>query len=499
MSYGHARTPFMRWITGGLVAAMTATVVSSSIVPSAAVSSTSEGPAPASQVGPAGGDLVAWEGVTHRVTPQRGAGFTAYAVPTSDAGLGNIVTAPNGDMWFVEADSNQVGRITPAGVITEYDLGPTTTGDGSVMDVTVAADGAIWVVYDQGWRAMRIDPNLVNAQPYSLGEYPYGEDVEMGPDGVPWVTMSFDEDGVSRILPTGAVWHRNAPPCDGALARANDGGMWCESDDAIIKINADASGGTTYPLPDNATDPRSLAAGPVGSMWFARYYSTMLTSASRGDIGWIDQRTGRTTIFKTGNRTGPFDVTRGPDDAMWFANRGAGRGIGHVHTNGTGAITAVGDFSPRNLTFDKRGMLWFTDPAHNVIVKVNPSQLQRTDVEVGSDSVMLAPARIDVVGKVVAGTKPVRVRKGRLRVRITCPRSARTACSHTAVLTHRKKARKLSKQRTYSVSPGRSKVVALTLNRAGKRQIRRTAVTVRVVLTARFGHASRATTIRARR
>lgn len=488
MSHDRARTPLLRWITGGLAA-----VVATALLPSTA---TAAPVAPAAAE--AHGESVPWQGVTRDVTVQRGAGFRAYAVPTSAAGVGNIVTAPDGHMWFVMADVNKVGRITPGGVITEYDLPPTTTGGGQVKDVTVHPDGSVWVVYDQGRKIVQARPDGT-ATDYVLGSFPYGEDVEIGPDNLPWVTMSFDDDGVSRVLPDGALWHDNAPPCDGALARANNGAMWCESGSRLIKINSTASGGVTYPLPANASYPYSIAAGPVGSMWFARYFSTSFTPASRGNVGWIDERTGRTTIFNTGDRTGPFDLTRGPDNAMWFANRGTGRGIGHVHPNGTGAITAVGNFSPRHLTFDKNGALWFTDPTNNVIVRVNPAQLQRTDVVVGPGSVMLAPAKLTHVGKVRAGKKPLRVRRNKLRVTISCPRSAAVACSRTAVLAHAKKARRFSKYRTYSVRPGRSKVVVLPLTKQGKRFVTRKAKRVRVILTERFGHASRTTRIRVRR
>lgn len=55
------------------------------------------------------------------------ADVTVYPVPTSDAGLGRIVTAPNGDMWFVERDTNQIGRITPGG--RDHRVRPATDHD----------------------------------------------------------------------------------------------------------------------------------------------------------------------------------------------------------------------------------------------------------------------------------------------------------------------------------------------------------------------------------
>ena len=70
------------------------------------------------------------------------AAINVFPLPTSNASPGRIVTAPTtGDMWFTEDDVNQIGRITPPGVITEYDLPPTTTGEGTVQDLDIGPDG----------------------------------------------------------------------------------------------------------------------------------------------------------------------------------------------------------------------------------------------------------------------------------------------------------------------------------------------------------------------
>lgn len=488
-------------------------------------------------------EVIRLEGDSTRPVAEGSGIYTAYAVPTSAAGLDKIVTAPNGDMWFEMEDANKIGRITPAGVITEFGLGETTTGEGKVQDLTVAPDGSIWVVYDTGWRALHVQPDLLSATSYSLGSYPYGDDVEMGPDGVPWITMSYDENGLARILPgVGALWAENAPPCDGLLARAHDGGMWCEGGlNQLILSNADATGGMTYPLPSRATDLRSLAAGPVGSLWFSRYSATWLTAPARGDVGWIDQATGQTTIFDTGSRTGPTGLIQGPDGAMWFANHGVGKGIGHLDANGRGALTKVGDYEGDHLAFDHQGNLWFTDSDNNVIVRVHPSDLQTTNVEVGEGSVFAPPvnepepppvpqppvapppvttppvtpppvtpppgaqppgtptAPAGTVGKVRAGKKPFTVRRNKVRLSVTCPKSTRGSCTGTAVLRHQKKAQRLSGATRYQVRSGRTKALVLTLNKAGRKAVSRKPVQVRATLVTRDGAAVRDRRIRLHR
>ncbi len=44
--------------------------------------------------------------------------FTLYPTPTTGAGTSHIVVGPDGNLWFTEATGNNIGKITPAGVIT---------------------------------------------------------------------------------------------------------------------------------------------------------------------------------------------------------------------------------------------------------------------------------------------------------------------------------------------------------------------------------------------
>ena len=45
---------------------------------------------------------------------------TEYPVPTAGSYPGSITAGPDGALWFTEGAGNKIGRITTAGVITEY-------------------------------------------------------------------------------------------------------------------------------------------------------------------------------------------------------------------------------------------------------------------------------------------------------------------------------------------------------------------------------------------
>lgn len=53
-------------------------------------------------------------------------GYTAYTVPTAFSRVSGITAGPDGNLWFTE-DSHKIGKLTPTGAFTEYDIGADTT------------------------------------------------------------------------------------------------------------------------------------------------------------------------------------------------------------------------------------------------------------------------------------------------------------------------------------------------------------------------------------
>jgi len=47
---------------------------------------------------------------------------TEFPIPTLNSGPYDIVSGPDGNLWFTEDSENKIGRITPAGVITEFTI-----------------------------------------------------------------------------------------------------------------------------------------------------------------------------------------------------------------------------------------------------------------------------------------------------------------------------------------------------------------------------------------
>lgn len=428
------------------------------------------------------------------------AAATVFAVPTSNAGLDRITTAPDGSMWFVERNANKVGRITTAGQISEYTLPAQTVDDSQVEDLDIAADGTVWVVFDEGWQAVALNPNgSVKSGPYHDPEdNPDGGEVRVAPNGVPWITMNFADSGASRIVGGQWLWNSNSPECDDILGRAADGSMWCALSypSRLIHLNGDASGGATYPLPSYPDyidgDSGSIAAGPVGSIWFTRYDSgSWVTPDGYGVVGRLDQATGAVTAWRTGSNTAPDSLVQGPDGTMWFTTVNEFHpGIGHLDANGHGAISQVGAYKPTSLTFSHDGAIWFTDSADNAIVRVTPDQLAANNVDVGSGAtygvgtVVVLP----YAGTVVKPKRTIEVSHRKATLTLACPKKANGGCRGTLTLrTATKKHAKLGKH-AYSIKAGKHHKVTVKLTKKGLKKLRPGRTTkVRVELTPRGG------------
>src|SRR5262249_13315582 len=65
------------------------------------------------QTGAVVGDMI------ERISPQTGS-VTTFNVGTTSGSRSSISAGPDGNLWFTEPDSNEIGRITPAGQITLF-------------------------------------------------------------------------------------------------------------------------------------------------------------------------------------------------------------------------------------------------------------------------------------------------------------------------------------------------------------------------------------------
>jgi streptogramin lyase len=141
-----------------------------------------------------------------RITP---AGvITEFAIPTPDSGPRALATGPDGNVWFSEFRASRIGRITPAGSITEFELPRPNSGPG---DITTGADGALWFVeLSGGIDGQRTDGNRVGRIDVQgrITEFPLPPgtgspiNIAAGPDGNIWYTRGAL---LGRVTPRGEI------------------------------------------------------------------------------------------------------------------------------------------------------------------------------------------------------------------------------------------------------------------------------------------------------
>src|SRR4051812_18705733 len=181
--------------------------------------------------GPDGNAWLTMRGAVVRVTP--GGQVTRFTAGLSPAAIPwKIAPGPDGNLWFTEYSTNYrddseptpggIGRITPAGTITEFDE---QMDDGrGYTDIAAGPDGAMWFTMDsieeQGIGRIAMGGAVTR---FSRGSDGLLGGITAGPHGRVW----FIDGGVASIGRHGHVRHYRVtvPPFTlaGAIARGPDG------------------------------------------------------------------------------------------------------------------------------------------------------------------------------------------------------------------------------------------------------------------------------------
>jgi streptogramin lyase len=228
--------------------------------------------------------------------------ITEFALPEG-VRPGDIVTGPDGNLWFADF-SSKVGRITPAGDVALF---PSGARDGySPVSIVAGPDGNLWLTY-------------IDLSDFSTI-------IRMTPSGAP---TEFPTTGSPIRMTTGP-----------------DGNLWFTQFASYIGRMTTAGRITYFPLPAPQSGPTSdITPGPDGNLWFT-YYGSL-------KVGRITPA-GVVTVFPVSVR--PRRITTGPDGNLWFT--GEGNRIARMTTAGT-VTEFVLPGSAFNLIAGSDGTIWF--------------------------------------------------------------------------------------------------------------------------------------------
>jgi streptogramin lyase len=264
---------------------------------------------------------------------------------------------PDGNLWFVESAANKIGRLTPAGVLTEFSSGlPNNCG---LVGITAGPDGNLWFTEAFANRIGRISPTGTITQfssGISGGSSPH--DIVAGPDGRLWFTETAG-NRIGRITTAGSVTEfstgisANSNPW--AIAAGLDGNLWFTEHVPRGGVARITTGGVVSEFGSSGY-PSGITAGPDGNIWFAE-------NASPGHIARITP-SGTLTEFSAGltNDGGPQDIAAGDDGNLYFAESNGSGELGQITPSGTITEFTTGlSTAPYSVTPSGDGNMWFTE------------------------------------------------------------------------------------------------------------------------------------------
>jgi virginiamycin B lyase len=306
--------------------------------------------------------------------------ITEFPVPTAGADPLGITAGPDGALWFTEPSTGRIGRITTAGVVTEFPL-PEGSRPGAIV---TGPDGALW--FTDAGRIGRITTSGAVANFPVENGIAVTQDLTAGPDGNIWFAYVLLVPGpgalgrIGRVTPLGVMTIFDMPsPARVAtsLATGPDGKIWFagyglgtfggNAFGVVGALSTDGQGQSFATL--GAAIPADITPGPDGNMWFTALISSSFGTSSSGWIGRVGTDFTGLTEFSIPSPSTPSSIIWGPDGNLWFGDLARGS-IGRATP--AGAITVLAAPSPpAGLAAGSDGSVWFTEPQTGKIARVS--------------------------------------------------------------------------------------------------------------------------------
>ncbi len=225
--------------------------------------------------------------------PAPPAGGSSLPIRTYSSGLEtgaqplSIATGSDGNLWFTDAGTSKaLGRITPAGVITEFSNG---LNPGSIPETVVAGPAqTLWFIDAGTTRAIgRITTaGVITEFSDELDPGSLPTSLIVDPNGNVWFADQGTTPAIGRITPAGVITEYSA-------------GL------------------------DAGAQPVNLVSGPDGNLWFTDRGTTPALGRSP-----LTGRSPSSRRARPGSQ--PFAIAGGPGGDVWFTDEGTTKAVGRV-------------------------------------------------------------------------------------------------------------------------------------------------------------------------
>jgi len=272
-----------------------------------------------------------------------------FKVPTTGSSPEHIIRTADGNFWFTEsfinapnAAANNLGRITPAGVVTEFPVCnqcfPTDLVQGSDGDLYYTRnDTTLGHVTTAG----EVQPNI------PPGFAANGNGVAVRGDNI-WVA-DFNNAVLHRYnVVTKALTDFTVPSPTFDVAVDAAGNVWFTRFENVSRLNPTTGAVTSVNV---GGDTREVNIASDGAVWFTDRFAQR--------VGRINPATSAVTVFTVTG--GPEDIAPAADGSMWFTQTTAGT-ISRITPAGVIALQSktVKGSEPTGITVAPNGDPWFT-------------------------------------------------------------------------------------------------------------------------------------------
>lgn len=250
--------------------------------------------------------------VLGKVTPAGEVTEFELGTHSANLGLSDITVGPDGNLWFTEGGRFKVGRITTGGQITEFEL---PQGAGSPSAIAAGSDGNLWFTESGAARIGRItSAGVVTEFPLEGAREFWGGGITAGFDGALWATLP-GAGAIARIGTDGTVADFRLPeeapagyPND--IVTGPDGALWFGKSQSATLGRITGSGEISQLTLGRGRSISALTSGPFGDLWYA---------IGGGRIGWVIPGLAEGTTACINQCSSPVtDLAEGPEGKLWF-------------------------------------------------------------------------------------------------------------------------------------------------------------------------------------
>ena len=268
------------------------------------------------------------------IAPDGNNASSDFSTPTAASSPFNVVTGPDGNLWFTENIPNKIGQLVYLGggaAFQEYQV-PPTFGSGGPIGITAGPDENLWFTESApnsggtNYVGSITTSGSITLYPVpTLNSTPWG--ITSGPDGNLWFT-EFGSGFIGKLSTTGSITEYDillAGTNPSFITTGSDGNLWITESSHIAVVSPAGTLIAEYPTPTANSGPYGITLGPDGNVWF--------TESATG-VNKIGRITPAGTITEFPVPGEPRFIAAGPDGNLWFTDD-SNQKIGRITTTGT--------------------------------------------------------------------------------------------------------------------------------------------------------------------